>query len=352
MGTYYAIGVMSGTSLDGLDIAYIKFTVDESINFEILNADTYEYTDQVKEVLRQAENFETVRFLRFHNRVGEYIGEELNRFIKANKIEKVDFIASHGHTIFHQPENKFTFQVGNAAYITAVTGITTIADFRSLDIALKGQGAPLVPIGDKILFKDYDYCLNLGGFANISTDINTVRIAYDICPVNIVINEFAKQKNKDYDNEGNMGKAGHVNDLLLSKLNSISFYQQTWPKSLGKEWVSKEFNKILNSLNIDFNDKLRTVYEHISMQIASAINTGSGKSVLITGGGAYNKFLIDLIQQKTNKKLIIPDSEIIEFKEALIFGLLGLLRYLGKDNTLASVTGAVKNSSGGGIYKV
>ena len=352
METYYSIGVMSGTSLDGLDIAYIKFTVDESINFEILNADTYEYTDAVKEVLKQAENFDTVRFLRFHNRVGEYIGEEVNRFIKANNINKVDFIASHGHTIFHQPENKFTFQVGSPAYITAITGITTIADFRTLDIALKGQGAPLVPIGDKILFKEYDYCLNLGGFANISTDINTVRIAYDICPVNIVINEFAKQKNKEYDNEGNMGKAGHINDMLLAKLNSIDFYHQTWPKSLGKEWVSKEFNNILNSVNIDFNDKLRTIYEHFSMQIARAINTGNGKSILITGGGAYNKFLIELIQQKTNKKLIIPNTEIIEFKEALIFGFLGLLRYLGKDNTLASVTGAIKNSSGGGIYKV
>ncbi len=352
METYYSIGVMSGTSLDGLDIAYIKFTVDKSINFEILSSDTFEYTDSVKEVLKQAENFDTVRFLRFHNRVGEYIGEEINRFIKVNNINKIDFIASHGHTIFHQPENKFTFQIGSPAYITAVTGITTIADFRSLDIALKGQGAPLVPIGDKILFKEYDYCLNLGGFANISTDINTVRIAYDICPVNIVINEFAKQKNKEYDNEGNMGKVGHINDVLLSALNSLNFYHKTWPKSLGKEWVLKEFNNTLNSVNLDFNDKLRTVYEHFSMQIANAINTGNGKNILITGGGAYNDFLINLIKQKTNKKLIIPDSEIIEFKEALIFGFLGLLRYLGKENTLASVTGAIKNSSGGGIYKL
>jgi len=352
METYYSIGVMSGTSLDGLDIAYIKFTVDSSIDFEIIKAETYHYTDAVKEVLQQAENFDTVRFLRFHNRVGEYIGDEINRFIKANNITKVDFIASHGHTIFHQPENKFTFQVGSPAFITAVTGITTIGDFRTLDIALKGQGAPLVPIGDKILFKDYDYCLNLGGFANISTDINTVRIAYDVCPVNIVINEFAKQKNKEYDNEGILGQAGHINDVLLSKLNSLDFYHQSWPKSLGKEWVLKEFNNTLNFVNIDFNDKLRTVYEHFSMQIASAINNGNGKNVLITGGGAYNKFLIDLIQQKTNKKLIIPEQEIVEFKEALIFGFLGLLRFLGKDNTLASVTGAIKNSSGGGIYSI
>lgn len=350
MDTYYSIGVMSGTSLDGLDIAYIKFTVDNSISFEIIKAETRKYSEQVKEVLREAENFDTVRFLRFHNRVGEYIGDEVNKFIKTNGISKVDFIASHGHTIFHQPENKFTFQVGNPAFISAKTGITTIADFRTLDIALKGQGAPLVPIGDKILFKHYDFCLNLGGFANISTDINTVRIAYDICPVNIVINEFAKQKNKEFDNEGKLGRAGHVDDMLLSKLNSLDFYQQKWPKSLGKEWVLKEFNNTLNSVNIDFNNKLRTIYEHFAMQIANAINAGNGKNVLITGGGAYNKFLIELINSKTTKELIIPEAEIVEFKEALIFGFLGLLRFLGKENTLSSVTGAIRNSSGGGIF--
>ncbi len=351
MNLYYAIGVMSGTSLDGLDIAYIEFSVDEKITFKIISTETYKYTETVKTVLKLAETFDTVKFLRFHNKVGEYIGDEINKFIRTKDIKRVDFIASHGHTIFHQPENKFTFQVGNAAYILAKTGITTIADFRTLDIALKGQGAPLVPIGDKILFKDYDYCLNLGGFANISSEINTVRIAYDICPVNIVINEFAKQQNKEFDESGNLGKSGHINDSLLYKLNSLDFYKKNYPKSLGKEWVSAEFYKVLNSENIEFNDKLRTIYEHISQQIANAINTGVGKNVLITGGGAYNKFLIELIKQKTVKKLEIPSSEIIEFKEALIFAFLGLLRFLGKENTLASVTGAIKNSCGGCIYK-
>ena len=350
---YNVIATMSGTSLDGLDVVNVHFSIDEKndISFEIQHSTTYAFTENEKKVLQDAHNFETTRFLRFHNAVGTFIGEKVNKFIKQYKIKDVDFIASHGHTIFHRPEDNFTFQAGNPAYIVAETGITTVGDFRTLDIAYKGQGAPLVPIGDKYLFSQYDACLNIGGIANISFDISSVLVAYDICPANMALNYFAGMFNKDFDEDGNIGRQGHIDDNMLMALNSIDYYRKRWPKSLGREWFDKDFMQTIQKFSsLDINNQMRTIYEHIATQIVKAFDEVQGKEILVTGGGALNKFLIELIKNKTTKKIIIPDKQIIEYKEAVVFGFLGLLRILHKNNTLMSVTGAVKDSIGGAVY--
>jgi anhydro-N-acetylmuramic acid kinase len=350
--SFNVIATMSGTSLDGLDIIYVNFYIDNyTYKFDIKHAVTYPFTENEKTVLREAHNFETTRFLRFHNAVGTYIGEKIKKFIKQFNIKNIDFISSHGHTIFHRPEDNFTFQAGNPAYIASETGITTVGDFRTLDIAHKGQGAPLVPIGDKYLFPGFDACLNIGGIANISFEISSITIAYDISPANMAFNLFAKMFNMEYDKDGNIGKQGHVDDKMLMTLNSIDYYHKRWPKSLSKEWFDNEFMKIIKQFSkIETHNQLRTIYEHVAMQIVRSFDEINGKDILVTGGGAYNKFLIDLIREKTTKKIIIPEKIIIEYKEALIFAFLGLLRILQKTNTLASVTGAVRDSIGGAIY--
>ncbi|MBK8808770.1 MAG: anhydro-N-acetylmuramic acid kinase [Bacteroidales bacterium] len=343
------IGVMSGTSLDGLDLCHCTFSfTDNKWCFKIDAAQTikYQYNDQIK--LQNANNLTAENFLLFHNSFGEYISLKLNEFISMYNLNP-DFIASHGHTIFHQPEKKFTFQIGSGAVIAANTGVDTISDFRSLDVALAGQGAPLVPIGDQLLFPEYDFCLNLGGFANISTLENGKRVAWDICPVNIAINHYMKFLNQDFDNFGLTAQTGNLNISLLEKLNNIPFFKKDKPKSLGKEWLMKEFIPIIEGYNISIHDKLNTIYHCAAQQIAKNINKKDVK-ILTTGGGAYNKYLISLIEKQSRNSLIIPTTELVDFKEAVIFAFLGVLFSIKETNTLHSVTGAKRNSIGGCLY--
>ncbi len=345
---YNVIGVMSGTSLDGLDIAHCEFWQENNNwKFNIVDAKTFKYNKNWLQKLSNAHNLSSKDLIELNNIYGNFIGEKVIEF--SNK-RHIDFIASHGHTIFHNPEKGFTYQIGNGANIAATTKIKTIADFRTLDVSLGGQGAPLVPIGDKLLFSNYDYCINLGGFANISFCENDTRIAYDICPVNIVANKFVSAINLEFDKNGELGRKGKVNNDLLLKLNSIEFYSQNYPKSLGREWVEKHIYPVFNEIEITLEDSLRTLYEHISYQISQNIKQGS---ILITGGGAKNIFLIELLKEKNkNIDIIIPDVQLIDFKEALIFGFLGVLKKNKQINTLSSVTGASVDSSGGIIFEV
>ncbi len=269
-------------------------------------------------------------------------------------------IASHGHTVFHMPEQQLNFQLGDGATIAAVTGINTVNDFRTLDVALNGQGAPLVPIGDYFLFRKYDSCINLGGFANISFENSDKKqIAYDISPVNIVLNELAQTTGVEYDKDGEMGLKGEINKDLLKKLNKLAYYKQAPPKSLGKEWIDEKIMPLINKSNISINDKMRTVYEHVAFQIGGCINknikehNGTKKSsILFTGGGTHNKFLMDLIKVKSKAAVIVPVKEIIDYKEALIFAFLGILRFRRQVNCLSSVTGSKADNSGGIIHRV
>lgn len=272
----------------------------------------------------------------------------INQFTKAHNLQ-AELVASHGHTIFHQPEKAFTFQLGHGASIAAETGITTVADFRSGDVALGGQGAPLVPVGDRLLFNDYNMCLNLGGFANISYEENHKRIAFDICPVNILLNDLAMRLGKQYDAGGALGRTGRVDDKLLSRLNHLDFYREKPPKSLGREWLDTYFIPLLDESTIPVKDKLHTLYEHIAIQIAG-VSKKNGR-ILITGGGTFNTFLLERIKEHIAVEMVIPADTIINYKEALIFAFLGLLRYLGEINCYASVTGAKRDSSTGVIYQ-
>ena len=350
---YRVIGLMSGTSLDGLDVAQCTFELSNNQwQYNIERAITYPYSDEWKKKLSEAEHLQGIDLMLLHNEFGKFSGQRVNQFLETSPI-KIDFIASHGQTIFHQPDKGITLQIGNGAVIAATTGITTIADFRTLDVALGGQGAPLVPIGDKMLFNDYDFCLNLGGFANISyTNPENKRVAFDVCPVNIVINHLVKERKLNFDPEGSIGSKGSVSSDLLDDLNNLTFYQQSGPKSLGKEWVWKCFMPILNQYQLSLEDTLRTVYEHIVIQTKQIISVKSGRSILVTGGGAHNQFLIKLLQQNLALKITLPTAQVIDFKEALIFAFLGVLRYRNEQNCLSNVTGARIDNIGGVIFQL
>lgn len=356
---YKVVGVMSGTSLDGLDLAAVEFSLENGKwNFTLVAAETLPYAEVWKKRLQNAPLLTGEKLLELNAAYGIFIGEQVKFFLNKTGFNP-GLIASHGHTVFHQPENHFTFQVGNGANIAATTGITTVSDFRALDVAMGGQGAPLVPVGDRFLFSEYDYCLNLGGFSNISFEKDRNRVAFDICPVNIVLNHFAEKQGLPFDKNGDLGRAGNINVNLLNELNNLVFYRQNPPKSLGREWVENLFLPVLNSFRISDEDKLRTVYEHIAEQIAgtvSGVEKGEGggggeEKMLVTGGGAFNTFLIELISGKTATELILPENGIINFKEALVFAFLGVLKMRNEINCLASVTGAKKDSSTGVVFR-
>jgi anhydro-N-acetylmuramic acid kinase len=342
-----AIGTMSGTSLDGIDIALCSFSdSDGTWSYEIVEAQTIAYPTTWIEKLRGAHHLNAQEFLLLHNEYGCYTGELISEFLRGKDIPKL--VASHGHTIFHQPEKKLTFQLGNGASIAATTGITTVSEFRNFDVALGGQGAPLVPVGDQLLFPEFDYCLNIGGFANISFELNGVRIAFDIAPANIILNDLAQQSGHPYDKNGQLGVSGTVSESLLKKLNSLDFYDQKWPKSLGREWIDQQVNPLLLASGISIEDQASTVYEHIAFQVSKAlVKTGR---LLATGGGSKNLYLIDKLKQKTSCQIVLPEEKLIDFKEALIFAFLGVLASNGRDNVLASVTGSAHDHVGGAIY--
>jgi anhydro-N-acetylmuramic acid kinase len=350
MESFDVIGLMSGTSLDGLDIAHCKFMFDDKWHFNLTHHVTVPYSKEQKYELANLENESAINYVLFHSKFGKLIGNEVNKFIEKNKITNVDFVASHGHTVFHQPKNNLTTQIGCGAQIAATTGIETICDFRTKDVALGGQGAPLVPIGDELLFSAYDYCLNLGGIANISFKAKGKRISYDLAMANMVNNYICSLEGIEYDDKGKLGASGNFNQNLYNHLNAIPFFSKSHPKSLGKENFNNNFKPILDKYDISNADKLNTFGKHLAHQICKIISCNMAKKVLVTGGGAFNAFWISEIKSTTNAQIIIPENKIIEYKEAVIFGFLGVLRKKQLVNCLASVTGAKEDSIGGTIY--
>lgn len=341
---------MSGTSLDGVDIAYCEFNCNNNKwHYEIIHAETIPYNNTWLVRLKELHKQPAFIYPKTDAFYGKYLGQLANAFIKKHQLE-VDFIASHGHTIFHQPEKGFTAQIGNGANIYAETGITTINDFRAVDVALGGQGAPLVPIGDELLFNEFDACLNLGGFSNISFKRYGNRVAFDISPCNIVMNPIANLLGADYDDEGKLASQGTVNQELLLKLNNLSYYHKQAPKSLGIEWVTENFWTVVRQFETSPNNLLATLNTHIAHQIIEVIKNNKLKNVLTTGGGTFNKHLIDKVNVATNNTLVIKDKNLINYKEALIFAFLGVLRICKSENSLKSITGASKNSVGGAIW--
>lgn len=346
------IGVMSGTSLDGIDLAWCHFCRQEDgrWDYRIDKATTVPYSEDFRQRLANAQELSALEYVKLNNDVAEIFAEAVNDWLGTGP--RPDFIASHGHTVFHQPGIGLTTQIGNGAVIAARTKILTICDFRTKDVALHGQGAPLVPIGDELLFGEYDACLNLGGFSNISYRIDNKRIAYDISPCNMALNAIANRAGLPYDKDGQLSRNGNIIPELLQKLNNLDYYHQNPPKSLGKEWYETVFYPVLEPFwaNIAITDIARTVVEHIAMQIVANVPE-TAQTLLITGGGAHHDFLIQQIQnQRETLKTIVPDPLIIDYKEALIFAFLGLLRLEGENNCLRSVTGAKEDCCGGCVY--
>lgn len=347
--TINVIGLMSGTSLDGLDLCYVKFEFP-SLEFEIIHAETDSYSDEWILKLKKSIHISGLELTKLDADYGFYLGQKVNEFIEKHQIQNIDLISSHGHTVFHNPKEKYTLQIGNGAAIFAETNIKTVCDFRTQDVALGGQGAPLVPIGDEKLFGEFDACLNLGGFSNISFRKENERIAFDISPFNIVLNYLAEKSGLQYDKDGDLARNGNVNYSFLEELNSLGFYKINPPKSLGIEFCIENIFPLIEQSNSSIEDLLATFTEHFAHQISQIFNQNQLKNVLVTGGGTKNKFFIERLKSMTETEIIIPKDEIIDFKEALVFALMGILKSENEINVLKSVTGAEKNHSSGVVY--
>ena len=340
---------MSGTSLDGIDMTYVNFQKNKFWEYKILFAKTFKYDDLWKNKLECSQDLNRNKLKILNEEYTKFLAYKINKFIEENSIKEIDFIGSHGHTIFHKPSAGYTFQIGNIQNLANYVGKTIICDFRIGDVMLGGQGAPLVPIGDLLLFKNHDTCLNLGGFANISIKKNNKIIAYDICAVNTVFNFLSKKIKLEFDNEGSNARKGKFIKDLYDKLENLKYYSLNPPKSLGIEWVkSKIFPLLEHFSSFSVYDLMHTYLVHISKEIAKNLNQSN--SVLITGGGAYNSFLIEQIRKYTNAELILPERLLIEYKEAIIFGFLGVLKFRNEINCLRSVTGSKKDHSSGKIF--
>ncbi|MBQ4915696.1 anhydro-N-acetylmuramic acid kinase [Maribacter sp. MMG018] len=355
MKVYKTVGMMSGTSLDGLDLAYCHIWKDkDKWAFEIKCTDSVSYDQKMEKELKDSIHLPAEKLLQLHNTYGTWLGEKAHSFITDNNLE-VDFIASHGHTSHHRPELGLTFQLGSGQHLANASQKKVICDFRSNDLALGGQGAPLVPIGDRLIFGAYDFCLNLGGISNISFEVKDRRIAYDIGLANMILNYITRKIDLNYDKDGNMARSGEINTSMLNELNNLKYYLLPYPKSIGYEWFLEEVVPIVENTDDTIENLLHTSIHHICEKIAQQVSLNANKQkqrLFITGGGALNSFLIETLKQKLDPKIevVVPDKQLIEFKEALVFALMGVLREEREINILKTVTGAKRDSSSGVIF--
>lgn len=363
MPTYHILGLMSGSSLDGLDIAYCTISnAKGKWSYSLCDAVCLPYSTKWRLRLNNLVMQNAITYLKTDAYFGHYIGEMVQYYLQKNHLEDtIDFISWHGQTIFHQPDNKVTSQIGDGAAIAAITGLPVVCSFRNTDIALGGQGAPIAPIADTMLFNGYSHYLNLGGIANISfVNGKTNVIAYDVCGCNLILNKLAEERNVDYDKDGNLGRAGQMQQEMFEELNTSWYFDKSYPKSLSGGWVSKVILPVFNRFSSSTEDKICTACEHIAYQIGREIEViyqnekiepSVNHKMLITGGGALNSFLVSRIKENTRVPIEIPDQMTIKFKEAILMALMGALRVHNKENCLSSVTGASANTIGGAIFQ-
>ncbi len=352
---YYVIGTMSGSSMDGLDIAYCRIEeVGGKWSFEIEQAACIEFDEQWKQKLTNITNVSAKDLLLTHTEFGHWMGKTIHQFIEENNLtHKVHLIASHGHTVFHEPALGMTFQMGDGASIAAETQLSVVSDLRNLDVALGGQGAPIVPIGEQLFWSDYHYFLNIGGISNLTIKSADKFVAFDVCAANRVLNLIANEMGMAYDKEGIEASKGSIHQGLLNELNNLDYYQKPYPKSLSNEFGLDVLFSIIQKYELSNQDKLRTMCEHIAYQIGESIMPGESQKMMVTGGGAFNTFLMKLISEKLltkNVEVVIPDSKLIQYKEALVMALIGTLRWREENNVLSSVTGASRSSVGGALW--
>ncbi|MDP2176279.1 MAG: anhydro-N-acetylmuramic acid kinase [Bacteroidota bacterium] len=355
MKSYHVLGIMSGSSMDGMDISLCKISTDgQQFSYQIEESETFDYPEKWRIRLSQLRKADSMAYAKTDVFYGHYIGQQINQFIEKHQL-KVDLIASHGHTVFHYPDERITRQVGDGASISAITNLPVVSDFRSMDVAKGGQGAPLVAIGDELLFNEYDYCLNLGGFANISGKVGPYRVSFDICPANIILNRTARDLNLDYDKDGEIAAKGAINYTLLENLNQIDYYKKPFPKSLNRDWINSELWQIVkDGEKLLPEDKMKTFVDHIGFQISNSIDylsqkNATGKKVLVTGGGAFNHTLMDYIKTHSDAEFIIPNEKLVKYKESLIFALMGVLRITNQTNIFKTYTGASSDSVSGSL---
>lgn len=367
---YRAIGLMSGSSLDGLDIAFAEFQEQGgSWTYELLETACYPYSEGWVAKLKDATNLSAKDYQLLHAEYGHYTGQQVNKFIEEYQLQyKVAVIASHGHTTFHIPGKKMTAQLGDGAAIAAVTQLPVVSDLRALDVAFGGQGAPIVPIGEKMLLGDFQFFLNLGGIANISFNANPSAnagyFAFDICPANRVLNMLVNELGKEYDDGGQIAASGTVNHDLLDRLNTLDYYKQPYPKSLANDFGTDIVYPIIKDTGIEIKDALRTYVEHIVVQIKNSLADFGLRTpdsrLLATGGGAFNTFLINRLSEMLKElnlpngqagvQVVVPAPNLVNFKEALIMAFIGVLRWRQEYNVLSSVTGASRDSIGGALW--
>lgn len=355
---YRAIGIMSGSSLDGLDVVFTELQeISGTWNYQIMHSGCLDYDEKWMQKLTHATGMSSLDYQLLHTEYGKFIGQKINEFIDENKLHhQVSLISSHGHTTFHMPKKKMTHQLGDGAAIAAETRLPVVSDLRSIDVAFGGQGAPIVPMGEKLLFSSYHCFLNIGGIANISINKEDELIAYDVCAANRVLNMLAGEKNLAYDDRGKISAQGKIHTDLLEKLNSLEYYKQPYPKSLANSFGTDIIYPLVKSFSVSIEDALRTYTEHICRQIKNSLlpfKQDTLQKLFITGGGAFNTFLIQRLQENLNEinfEIFIPAKDVVQYKEALIMALLGVLRWREQYTVLASVTGAARNSIGGALW--
>lgn len=379
---YKVIGLMSGSSLDGLDIVYVHLQEGASSikdssrkwEFSILHAACYPYSKEWRDKLAGARDLPAGEYLLLHTDYGQYLGEQVQRFIEEHHLHyQVQLIASHGHTTFHSPEHKMTAQLGDGAALAALTGINVVSDLRAMDVALGGQGAPIVPVGERLLLQDYAFFLNLGGIANVSahgagrgteSGQGGGFAAFDVCPANRVLNSLAGLAGKEYDDNGALAASGKIDEELLRRLNKLPYYDKVYPKSLANEFGTETVLPMIREAGLTVEDALRTFVEHIAIQVRRAAaelvqtngrggeQAGNGR-MLVTGGGAHNEFLIGRLRElllPMGIEVMVPDVQLVDYKEALVMALIGVLRWREENNVYASVTGASRDSIGGAVW--
>lgn len=360
MEAYNILGLMSGSSCDGVDVALCKFwTSDQDIQYELEDTCTFAFPTDIKESLSQAAQLSNTKLKILETRFSRFLASNINAYLGESK--SVDYIASHGHTVLHDPASSYTVQIGAGSLIAAETNLATICDFRSLDMAYGGQGAPIAPIADKYLFPGHTFYLNLGGIVNISCNANSKFIGYDIAPCNQMLNALSKTKGLEYDEGGKIASAGMINDDLLQKLLSHSYLQQGYPKSLDNSWVRDNYTTPILDYDDSIENRLHTSVEFMAQAISDELNKIAtneqlklkGATMFCTGGGAFNEYLIKRLAfhcEQHSVKLVIPEAQIIEYKEAMLMALMGYLRITNQPNCMSSVTGASKDCSGGVIH--
>lgn len=356
--TYHLLGLMSGSSLDGLDICFATITSGNDFHFTIHAAETFNYSENELNFFRSINTDPEINHLQEDIICAEIFSEYINRFLYQYGIKNTDAIASHGHTIFHYPQRGITCQLGNGKLMAERTGLPCITNFRQADVSAGGQGAPLVPMTDELFFSDYDACLNIGGIANISFRLYDKRIGFDICAANQLLNYCAQQLNLPYDDGGIIAKSGKVHSELLSQLNGATFFSKHWPRSMDNNEIRHQFIPMLNNSKLSVQDQLATATEHIADRIAEIIRdqikigglSTAQYRMLVTGGGALNGWLLQRIQDLSGIEIHLPSLQIIHFKEALAMCLMGVLRLEERPNFLPSVTGARMPVCGGDIY--